>query len=136
MTSEIKCGRFVYQVQGVDRNGREFGYVSGEGGGLFFTWMPTLEETLDSMEQDEVDGDGGLDFLQVEEMLREYLPATAKGRKMWAAAEAVEVIRYSQDGSVCMVWRDGEPVRCPTQDDMDTLPVGEDMTDDESESVE
>jgi hypothetical protein len=30
-----------------------------------------------------------------------------------------------------MVWRDGEPLRCPTQRDMDTLPVGADMSDDE-----
>lgn len=42
-----------------------------------------------------------------------------------------EVIRYSADGTVCMVWADGEPVRCPTQRDMDTLPVGEDMTEDD-----
>ena len=42
-----------------------------------------------------------------------------------------EEIRYSVDGSVCMVWVDGEPDRCPTQDDMDRLPVGTDMTDDE-----
>jgi len=40
-------------------------------------------------------------------------------------------IRYSADGSVCMVWRDGEPIRCPTQRDMDTLSVGQDMTDDD-----
>ena len=40
-------------------------------------------------------------------------------------------IRYSADASVCMVWDGDEPVRCPTQDDMDELPVGPDMTDDE-----
>jgi len=40
-------------------------------------------------------------------------------------------IRFSADGSVCMVWADGEAVRVPTQHDMDTLPVGDDMTDDE-----
>ena len=47
-----------------------------------------------------------------------------------------ETIRYSTDGAVCMVWSDGEPVRCPTQDDMDTLPVGQDMTDDEVEALD
>lgn len=47
-----------------------------------------------------------------------------------------EEIRYSSDATICMVWSDGEPVRCPTQEDMDTLPVGEDMTDDEVESLE
>jgi len=46
-------------------------------------------------------------------------------------AEARAVIRYNADASVCMVWRDGEPLRCPTQRDMDTLPVGADMSDDE-----
>lgn len=47
-----------------------------------------------------------------------------------------EEIRYSEDGTVCMVWRDGEPDRCPTQEDMDTLPVGRDMTADEIEQLE
>ena len=45
-------------------------------------------------------------------------------------------IRYSADGSVCMVWRDGEPIRCPTQGDMDRLPVGPDMADDEIEQLD
>ena len=40
-------------------------------------------------------------------------------------------IRYSSDGTMCMVWQDGKPVRCPTQDDMDALPVGDDMTEEE-----
>ena len=44
------------------------------------------------------------------------------------ADSPAEQIRYSEDGSVCMVWSGGEPVRCPTQEDMDTLPVGPDMT--------
>ncbi len=42
-------------------------------------------------------------------------------------------IRFTEDATICMVWCDGEPLRCPTQDDMDTLPVGDDMTDEESE---
>jgi len=42
-----------------------------------------------------------------------------------------ETIRYSSDASVCMVWSDGEPVRCPSQHDMDNLPVGGDMDEDE-----
>lgn len=40
-------------------------------------------------------------------------------------------IRFSDDGQICMVWADGRTVRVPTQHDMDTLPVGEDMTDEE-----
>lgn len=46
-----------------------------------------------------------------------------------------EEIRYSEDGSVSMVWAEGEPIRCPTQEDIDTLPVGEDMTDEEVENL-
>ena len=45
-------------------------------------------------------------------------------------------IRFSEDGSISMVWVDGEAVRVPTQEDMDTLPVGEDMTDEEVEALE
>jgi hypothetical protein len=45
-------------------------------------------------------------------------------------------IRYSPDGSVNMVYEDGEPVRCPTQWDMDMLPVGCDLDDDEIESFD
>ena len=47
-----------------------------------------------------------------------------------------EEIRYSADGSINMVYCDGEPVRCPTDQDMDTLPVGPDLTADEIESLE
>ena len=57
------------KVQGKTEDDRDFGYVCGDGGGYFFTWMPTLEETLDSLDVDQVDGDGGLDADEV----REYL---------------------------------------------------------------
>ena len=40
-------------------------------------------------------------------------------------------IRFSADGSVSMVWSGGDAVRVPTQQDLDRLPVGDDMTDDE-----
>jgi hypothetical protein len=40
-------------------------------------------------------------------------------------------IRFSADGSVSMVWSGGEAVRVPTQQDLDRLPVGDDMTDEE-----
>ena len=52
------------------------------------------------------------------------------------ADSPAEQIRYSADGSVCMVWRDGEPIRCPTQRDMDTLSVGQDMTDEDINQLE
>ena len=46
-----------------------------------------------------------------------------------------ECIRFGVSG-ICMVWCDGEPVRCPTQDDMDNLPVSDDMTDEEVELLD
>jgi hypothetical protein len=45
--------------------------------------------------------------------------------------ETVTEIRFSADGAVSMVWADGEAVRVPTQQDLDILPVGDDMTEDE-----
>lgn len=42
--------------QGKDRNENPFGYVGiTDKGGYFFTWLDTLEATLDSLENDEVD---------------------------------------------------------------------------------
>lgn len=55
---------------------------------------------------------------------------------MNAAKTTREEIRYSTDGSVCMVYCDGEPLHCPTPHDMDTLPVGVDLTDEEIESLD
>jgi hypothetical protein len=75
----------VTLVQGTDHDDLEFGYVDGEGGGMFFTWMPTLAETLDSVEVDTVDGDGGLDRHEVRELLADYLPTTSKGQMMWGS---------------------------------------------------
>lgn len=69
--------------QGEGKDGRIFGYVAGEGGGFFFTWMDTLDAALASVEVDEVDGDGDLDETEVVDFLREYLPTTKLGRRMW-----------------------------------------------------
>lgn len=81
----------VTLVQGITKGDRDFGYVSGEDGGMFFTWMPTLEETLDSIEEDEQDGDGELDADEVRKFLAHLLPTTSKGRSMWGIDE-----EYSQ----------------------------------------
>ena len=70
-------------VQGEDDRGRKFGYVHGEDGGLFFTWNNTLDATIASIEEDEVDGDGDLDIDETAAFLRDYLPTTKRGRKMW-----------------------------------------------------
>lgn len=55
--------------QGHDEQDRKFGYVCGDDGGFFFTWMGTLEETLATIEEDEQDGAGGLS----DECVREFL---------------------------------------------------------------
>jgi hypothetical protein len=49
-----------------------------------------------------------------------------------------EVIRFSQDKMISIVWNTftDEAVRSPTQEDMDTLPVGEDLADDEIETLD
>lgn len=51
--------------QGLDKHDRRFGYVEGEDGGWFFTHMGTLDETLNSLEANEIDGDGGLTEAEV-----------------------------------------------------------------------
>lgn len=56
--------------QGIDKRGNKFGYVAGDGGGYFFTWHKTLSQTVASLEEDEVDGSGGLDEDDVAEFLR------------------------------------------------------------------
>ena len=50
-----------------------------------------------------------------------------------ATCVETEIIRFSADGLKCMVYYDGEPIRCPTQNDMDRLPVGPDLDDDDDD---
>lgn len=59
--------------QGDDEQGRKFGYICGDDGGWFFTHMPTLAETLDSLEEDEVDGDGGVSATEARRFLKRKL---------------------------------------------------------------
>ena len=68
--------------QGVDAKGRKFGYVSGDDGGFFFTWHPTIEATIASVEEDEQDGDGGLKEKSVKTFLKKYLQTTSHGIKL------------------------------------------------------
>ena len=44
-------------------------------------------------------------------------------------------IRFSSDAAICMVEEDGK-FRCATQDDMDALPVGTDLTDEEIDNLD
>ena len=46
------------------------------------------------------------------------------------------VIRYSADGSVCIVQEEDGSFRVATQDDMDTLEVGPDLTDEDIELLD
>lgn len=69
--------------QGQDEQGRDFGYVAGDNGGYFFTWLPTLDETLDSIEVDQQDGNGGLNKYDVREFLTDYLPTTIIGQAIY-----------------------------------------------------
>jgi hypothetical protein len=73
--------------QGQDEQDRDFGYVAGDEGGFFFTWMPTLEATLDSIDEDEQDGDGDLDESEVRDFLESYLPTTKRGQRLWGSDE-------------------------------------------------
>ena len=45
-------------------------------------------------------------------------------------------VRFSVDAMTCMVEEDDGTFRVATQEDMDTLEVGEDLTDDEIEPLE
>ena len=49
----------------------------------------------------------------------------------------MQVIRFSEDASISIVWDvvTDEAVRCPTQDDMDKLEVGEDLTAEEIDGI-
>ncbi len=78
---------FVDLHQGDDHKFRPFGYVAGDKGGFFFTWLPTLDDTLESVEEDPQDGSGGLDEGAVREFLESYLPTTNRGRNAWENAE-------------------------------------------------
>lgn len=77
----------IDMYQGQTESGEDFGYVCGDDGGYFFTWRSTLDRTIDSVEEDSVDGDGGLDISDVIEHLRKKLPCTARGRAMWGEIE-------------------------------------------------
>lgn len=59
--------------QGEDELGRKFGYVAGDGGGWFFTHFDSVAEMIESLEIDEIDGDGGVTCQTAETMLVSYI---------------------------------------------------------------
>jgi hypothetical protein len=66
----------------------------------------------------------------------EWTAAVEAAKAAYTEATGGEVIRYDADGTLCMVWADGGAVRCPSQEDMDTLPVGSNLTAEEVDSLE
>lgn len=95
--------------QGISENDREFGYVSGNGGGFFFTWMDTLTETLDSIDEDDQDGDGGLYSGDVREFLLAELIDDFKTddvRKIIDEKEDAgeEAYLWLHDSGDCILW--------------------------------
>ena len=66
-----------------------FGYVHGNDGGYFFTWRDTLDETINSVEVDDISGDGGLREEEVQVFLRSYLPTSAEGSMLWGEPTGV-----------------------------------------------
>lgn len=65
-----KTAMTIDRYQGIDESGRKFGYIAVVTGGWFFTWMPTLEATIDSLEIDQQDGDGDVERDDAAEFLR------------------------------------------------------------------
>jgi hypothetical protein len=59
--------------QGITDSGKKFGYICGDEGGWFFTWHDTDEETLNSLEVDCVDGDGGIEYQDARKALKAIL---------------------------------------------------------------
>jgi hypothetical protein len=45
-------GVVIETKQGINQNDEKFGYIHCGDGGYFFDWKPTLEETLESITQD------------------------------------------------------------------------------------
>ena len=59
--------------QGIDEQGRTFGYVCGEDGGWFFTHLETIDATIESLDEDNQDGDGEISRSEAAEFLRTKL---------------------------------------------------------------
>jgi hypothetical protein len=69
--------------------------------------------------------------------MQSYVAGVTKAGR-WRGDMTNEVIRFSVDASISIVWDTvaDEALRCPTQDDVDTLPVGEDLTVEEIETLD
>lgn len=100
------------QCQGVTQDDRPFGFVHGTDGGFFFRWMPTLEETLSSVEPDRESGNGGLDQDAVTEFLRAQLPRTKRGKDSWGLwgdeVQPIQLIVNEIDGAAVHTIASGE----------------------------
>lgn len=63
----------IDKKQGITEEGGDFGYIAGDGGGWFFTWYDDPGETLNSIEIDETDGNGGISEDEAREALEKIL---------------------------------------------------------------
>jgi hypothetical protein len=53
-----------------------------------------------------------------------------------STTQTKETIRCSEDASICMVQRVDGSLECPTQEDMDRLPLGADLTAEEIDGLD
>jgi len=60
--------------QGYTEDDKRFGYIAGsDGGGWFFVECARHSDTLQSLEIDEIDGDGGMSYETAYKILYNYL---------------------------------------------------------------
>lgn len=60
-------------IQGRTEKGKDFGYICHGNGGWFFTLHETKEETLASLEEDEMDGPGDVSHSEAYAALEDFL---------------------------------------------------------------
>jgi len=60
-------------IQGKKEDGKDFGYICRGDGGWFFTLHEEKEETLASLEEDEMDGPGDVSHSEAYNALEDFL---------------------------------------------------------------
>jgi len=105
--------------QGTTEEDNVFGYVAGNDGGFFFTWLSSIEDTVDSVEEDGIDGPGGLESGDVKMFLSNYLPTTPRGQETFGGLREVGVISDGDrwlmttiDDGLLEVWLSNEEGSC------------------------
>jgi hypothetical protein len=70
MKNENEIEITIDMNQGLTRNDEQFGYVHCGDGGYFFVWRSSLEETLESLDQDPEADEPEIGYTDVKEFLR------------------------------------------------------------------